>query len=129
MRDKNNLFFKGENMSISSKLAEYAIKAFQQEIPEPVVKMAIQAIIDQYGLQIGGSEFPWSKAIYKTEKVYNKSSGSSTITRYGDELSQLKPPLLIALLRMLKILMTAIKKLKLIQEVWLYPLPLRLEKS
>ncbi len=87
MRDKNNLFFKGENMSISSKLAEYAIKAFQQEIPEPVVKMAIQAIIDQYGLQIGGSEFPWSKAIYKTEKVYNKSSGSSTITRYGDELS------------------------------------------
>lgn len=74
-------------MSVSSKLAEYAIKAFQQEIPEHVVKMARQAIIDQYGLQIGGSEFPWSKAIYKTEKYYNKSNGSSTITRYGDQLS------------------------------------------
>ncbi len=74
-------------MTITAKLADYAINAFQQEIPKAVTGMAIQAIIDQYGLQIGGSEFPWSKAIYRAEKKYNKSTGTSTLTRYGDQLS------------------------------------------
>lgn len=77
-------------MSTTSKLAEFAIKAFETGIPDSVIEMAKQAIIDQYGLQIGGSEFLWSKSIYKTEKLHNRSSGSSTVTRYGDQLSPLQ---------------------------------------
>ncbi len=74
-------------MSASSRLAEFALMAFSQTtIPRNVCDVAISAITDQYGLQIGGSEFPWSRGIYR----YTKSlvaAGHSTVTRYGDTLS------------------------------------------
>lgn len=73
-------------MSASSQLIEYALSAFEEGVPEEVTKIAIQAIIDQYGLQIGGSEFPWSKSIYRYIKAYSGDKGSSTVTRYGDHL-------------------------------------------
>jgi len=74
-------------MSVASKIAEYSLRAFREDIPNPVIQTAIQAIVDQYGLQIGGSEFPWSKAIYRTESEYHRSSGVCTVTRYGTHVS------------------------------------------
>lgn len=75
-------------MTIAEKLAIYAIQKFQEnQFPNAVVEMALQAIIDQYGLQIAGAEFPWSKAIYNVEKETNRSQGTSSITRYGDHVS------------------------------------------
>lgn len=72
-------------MTASSKLAEFALATFSQEIPRSVSDIAILAIIDQYGLQIGGSEFAWSKSIHRYAKKY-AGVGSSTVTRYGDTL-------------------------------------------
>ena len=72
-------------MTASSKLAEFALKAFSQEIPKNVYDVAVLAIIDQYGLQIGGSEFSWSKAIHQYSKKYAGKAGS-TDKRYGDAL-------------------------------------------
>ncbi len=74
-------------MSVASQLANYVIHTFQNEVPENIKKIGIQAIIDQYGLQIAGSELPSSKTIYRAEKNYNKSIGLSSITRYGDQVS------------------------------------------
>lgn len=73
-------------MTASSKLAGFALATFSQEIPRSVSDVAILAIIDQYGLQIGGSEFAWSKSIYQYAKKYT-GVGSSTVIRYGDTLS------------------------------------------
>src|SRR3990167_7923980 len=72
-------------MTASSQLAEFALKAFSQKIPMDVYDVAVLAIIDQYGLQIGGSEFSWSKAIHQYSKKY-AGKGGSTVTRYGDAL-------------------------------------------
>jgi 2-methylcitrate dehydratase PrpD len=74
-------------MSISSQLAKYVINAFQYDLPESVKEMAIQAIIDQFGLQVSGSELPWSQSVYRVEKNYHRSKGLSSITRYGDQVS------------------------------------------
>lgn len=73
-------------MTASGKLAEFALNAFSQEIPKDVCDVALLAIIDQYGLQIGGSEFPWSRSIYRYTKNFT-GVGSSTVTRYGDHIS------------------------------------------
>lgn len=72
-------------MTASSKLAEFALATFSQEIPKTVCSVAILAIIDQFGLQIGGSEFAWSKSIHQYAKKY-AGVGKSTVTRYGDLL-------------------------------------------
>lgn len=48
-------------MSVASQLAQYVIHAVQNDVPEPIKKLGIQTIIDQYGLQIAGSELPSSK--------------------------------------------------------------------
>jgi 2-methylcitrate dehydratase PrpD len=77
-------------MSIASQLANYVIHAFQDEIPESIKKIGIQAIIDQYGLQVAGSELPWSQSVYRTEKKYHQSKGLSTITRYSDQVSPIQ---------------------------------------
>jgi 2-methylcitrate dehydratase PrpD len=74
-------------MSVASQLAKYVIHAFQNDVPENIKEIGIQAIIDQYGLQIAGSELPSSKTIYKAEKYYNQSIGLSSIARYGDQVS------------------------------------------
>lgn len=75
-------------MTIASKLAEHAITTFTTgNIPKDVTQIAIQAIIDQYGLQIGGSEFSWSKAVLNYVKKYTQNNGVSSVTRYGDSLS------------------------------------------
>jgi 2-methylcitrate dehydratase PrpD len=82
------------NMTIAAKLAAYAIRAFREEsFPDNVRVMAVQAIIDQYGLQIGGSEFSWSKAILNYTRKYT-GTGNSSVTRYGDKL----PPIQAAFL-------------------------------
>lgn len=73
-------------MTATEKLAEFALAAFSREMPKNVSNVAILAIIDQYGLQIGGSEFPWSRSIYQYIKSF-AGIGSSTITRYGDPVS------------------------------------------
>lgn len=77
-------------MSIASQLANYAINAFQNDLPESLRKIGIQALIDQLGLQVAGSELPWSKSIYKVEKNHHRSNGLSTITRYGDQVSPIQ---------------------------------------
>jgi 2-methylcitrate dehydratase PrpD len=74
-------------MSIALQLSQYLISVFQRDLPKAVKKMGINAIIDQYGLQIAGSELPWSKALYNVEKNYTGSRGKSTITRYNDKVS------------------------------------------
>lgn len=75
-------------MTIAPQLAQFVIHAFKNEsIPASVKKITIQAIIDQYGLQISGSDMDVSKAIYHTEKNFNQSTGKSSITRYGDQVS------------------------------------------
>lgn len=74
-------------MSIASQLAKYVIDAFQKDLPESIKEIGIQAIVDQYGLQIAGSELPTSKIVYRTEKKYNQSKGLSSIARYGDKVS------------------------------------------
>lgn len=77
-------------MNIASQLASYAIKAFQNEMPPSIRKVAVNALIDQFGLQIAGSQLPSSKAIYKVEKNYQRSDGFSTITFYGDHVSPMQ---------------------------------------
>ena len=106
-------------MTASSKLAEFALTTFSQEIPKAVCDVAILAIIDQYGLQIGGSEFAWSKSIHQYTKKY-AGIGSSTDTRYGDQLPAVQAAFINSSLRMHKTLTTAIKKRKHIQEVLSY---------
>lgn len=77
--------------SVASQLAEHAITTFiQKTIPPSIKKMAVQAIVDQYGLQIGGSEFEWSKSIYRYVTSYTKNKGKSSVTRYGDKLSPIQ---------------------------------------
>lgn len=68
-------------------LVEYAQDAFSKPIAPEVHHIAIQAIIDQFGLQVGGSEFPWSKGIHQYTLEYSGVSGNSTITRYGELIS------------------------------------------
>jgi len=77
-------------MSIASQLANYAINAFQNDLPESIKKIGIQALIDQLGLQVAGSELSWSQSIYSVEKNYHRSQGLSSITRYGDQVSPIQ---------------------------------------
>jgi 2-methylcitrate dehydratase PrpD len=74
-------------MSVASQLAKYVIQAFQNDLPDNIKEIGIQALVDQYGLQIAGSELPSSKTIYRVEKNYNQSRGRSSIARYGDQVS------------------------------------------
>ena len=83
-------FFIGKNMSATEKLVEFAVATFSTELPDSVRAITIQAIIDQYGLQIGGSEFPWSKAIYRYVTKDVPTSGNSSITRYGNLVSPMQ---------------------------------------
>ncbi len=74
-------------MTIATQLAQYALNAFENPIPQSVLRIATQAIIDQYGLQVGGSEFSWSKSVYSYTQKFAKNAGNSRITRYGDRQS------------------------------------------
>lgn len=77
-------------MAVSLRLAEEAINLFHSDLPIKVVDTAKQAIIDQYGLQIAGSEFSWSKSVYKVETLYNNGLGTSSVTRFGDKVSPIQ---------------------------------------
>lgn len=72
-------------MTSSSQIADYALTALLDNPPESVTQTALQAMIDQYGLQIAGSEFSWSQSIYRCVMAYN-GAGKSTVTRYGNPL-------------------------------------------
>ncbi len=77
-------------MTIATKLVKFAVTTFNaNNIPHNVYQTAILALIDQYGLQIGGSEFQWSKVIYRTHTKYSTSSGKSSITTYLDKVSMI----------------------------------------
>ncbi len=56
-------------MSVAFQLAKYVIHTFQKDLPEKIKEIGIQAIVDQYGLQIASSEFPSSKTLYRAEKT------------------------------------------------------------
>ncbi len=87
---KHTIFW-GKNMSVAKELAESALKLYRAAQPDVVKNIALQAILDQYGLQIGGSDFPWSKALYKYSRDFAHSTTyTSTITRYGDTVSPLQ---------------------------------------
>lgn len=73
--------------SLTSSLVEYAQEAFSKPIAPEVHHIAIQAIIDQLGLQVGGSEFPWSKGTHQYILEYTGTTGNSTVTRYGELIS------------------------------------------
>lgn len=90
MKSNRITLFKANDMTVSLKLAEEAINLFNSELPVTILNSAKQAIIDQYGLQIAGSEFSWSKSVYKVETIYNNGHGSSSVTRYGDKVSPIQ---------------------------------------
>ncbi|MDF1760380.1 MAG: MmgE/PrpD family protein [Coxiellaceae bacterium] len=78
---------KEEVMTASARLAEWALSTFSsRSLPTATRRMAGLALIDQYGLQIGGSTFPWSEAVYQTA-LMTYGTGDSTVTRHGTQLT------------------------------------------
>jgi len=75
-----------KTMPYAAQLAEFAIKKFNTELPPEVLNVAVSALIDQYGLQIGGSEFSWSRGIH-AYVLSQGTSDASSITRYGEKVS------------------------------------------
>jgi 2-methylcitrate dehydratase PrpD len=70
-------------MNTARQLAQFAQSTFVQDIiPLSVKEIAILALIDQFGLQVAGTHFAWSKSIYQYLVKYNQPSGQSTITDY-----------------------------------------------
>lgn len=70
-------------MNIARQLVHFAQKTFlQNTIPMSVKEIAILALIDQFGLQVAGTHFEWSKSIYQYLIKYNQQAGQSTITGY-----------------------------------------------
>lgn len=84
------IFQENQQANASEKIADFALKAFNNPLPDEVLKITKQAIIDQYGLQIGGTEFSWSQAIYQHTIQHTQTIGNSSITRYGELVSPLQ---------------------------------------
>lgn len=73
--------------TVSSILVDVACAAYKKGFSESLCNTAMQAIIDQFGLQIAGSQFPWSAAIYQYALQDCRTFGNSTIIKYGDKVS------------------------------------------
>lgn len=71
-------------MTIASQLAEFSLTTFNTDMPKSVLEKTKHAMLDQYGLQLGGSVFPWSESIYKyTQTCYTADPNGSTIASNG----------------------------------------------
>ncbi len=68
-------------------LVQFSRDLFQKGLPKSVERKVKELIQDQIGLQLGCSEFPWSKAVYKYQQQSALSIGQSTIFHYGDKAS------------------------------------------
>lgn len=66
----------------AAKLVEFSQTAFSENILADVENVAILAMIDQYGLQIAGSTFPWSKGIFKYACEFYPR-GKSSVTQHS----------------------------------------------
>ena len=66
-------------------LASFAADLTYERIPAPIRARAINLIIDQLGVQIGCSDLPWARQVYKGHK---RTGGTpeATVVRYGDRL-------------------------------------------
>ncbi len=76
-----------KNKTVAGRLVDYAVSVFcKDSIPNSVLEVGKQALIDQYGLQIAGKEFPWSQAVCRST-IRHRSNGKSSVTGYGDKIS------------------------------------------
>ncbi len=71
--------------SMSVQLVKFSLKT-AGNLPKTTLNTTKRALIDQYGLQVGGSAFPWSHSVYR-HAMQQQSSGNSTITYFGDQVS------------------------------------------
>ena len=88
MFSRNLINDDNQALTKSRQIVDFAISTYLASgIPRNVLNMAVLAIIDQYGLQVGGSQFPWSQSIYRFAQRHERTLGNSSITRYGDLVS------------------------------------------
>ena len=75
-------------MTINSEaLVAWANHAFKHPLTKQAQLMTRLALVDQYGLQIAGSAFPWSQAILNHAIRFGKNQGPSSVTRFSHKLT------------------------------------------
>lgn len=67
-------------------LVRFALEHFKKGFPADVEQKTKELLVDQIGLQLGCSEFPWSKSVFRYTQ-HSRSLGSSTIFNYGTKVS------------------------------------------
>ena len=75
-----------ENKYISQVLVDFAQQAYIAGLPAQVTKKLYEFLIDKIGLELAGSQFPWSLAGYHATVLF-PAKGCSTVVYYGDQVS------------------------------------------
>src|SRR5262245_52960267 len=66
-------------------LATFAANLTYEEIPVHVRARAIDILVDQLGCEIGCSELPWARQVWKAYRVAG-GTREATVVKYGDRL-------------------------------------------
>jgi len=67
-------------------LAKFAANLKHDDIPPQTRARAIDLLVDQIGVEIGGSDMPWSTQVRDAFTKANSTPGEATVVRYGDRL-------------------------------------------
>jgi 2-methylcitrate dehydratase PrpD len=67
-------------------LAKFAADLKHDDVPPKTRARAIDLLVDQIGVQIGGSDLPWSVQVRDTLRKAHSGPSEATVARYGDRL-------------------------------------------